>query len=82
MADHLEVAGLLSIVQLAQDRPAELLHHVHEAEPPPCLGVVVGQLGNGGDGPHVVGHPDPDPRSLHLDRDHSTVAHLGPVHLP
>ena len=82
VAQPAKVIGLEPIVELGSDRGAELIDHRRESVPAARGRVLIDELRELLDDVDVVLDLGPDPRSLHLHRDSTTVAQDGAVHLP
>jgi hypothetical protein len=76
------VAGLLPVVQLAQEALAQLFEDGRELVAAARLGVRVEELGDVGEHVEVFRHLLADVRALHLDDDGAAVPHPRAVHLP
>jgi hypothetical protein len=68
------VISTREVIQLPQQRLAELFQHPGEAQPPPGLGVLVGRLRDLRQDLQVLEHPRLDPRPLDLHRHPAPVA--------
>ena len=76
-----QVAGLAAVVQLAGERPAELLEQLLEAEAPAGGGVLVREPGQPGEGLHVVPGDLAGVGALDLDHDLPPAGQGGAVDL-
>jgi hypothetical protein len=81
VAQHLEVGRLLPIVEFGHERALELFDHVGETEPAPRIRVVIGELGDCGDGLHVGEDVSTDVRALNLDGHRAPIAECCSVDL-
>ena len=81
LAHRREVVGLPPVVELVDQRLAELLQQLRQAVAAAGLGVLVEQVGEVGEDLHVLAHLLPDAGPLHLDDDLAAVAQRRPVDL-